>query len=254
MDSPEASGRIAVCSSFPSSWGELAGYTGASHRAWAERHGYDYHADCSERTWPAHSPDWGAVAIGRLPIRGFIKLDLMLHYLDAELCGNVYDWVVWLDSDLIITNPEIPLARWTDDVAPYAREPNGTTSGADLIMPYDFNGNNATVIIARNTDAAYNYVWSSNDAGRTMFLKHDWAEMEALLRFREAPPYDGIVHAVSAKELCALHPGAYEPLPKRRTAAYEWETGDFAVHLAALSLERRIELAQHYSGITMADK
>jgi hypothetical protein len=72
--------------------------------------------------------------------------------------------------------------------------------------------------------------------------------MESLLRFRLAPPFDGIVHAVSAKELCALHPGEYTPLPHRRTAAYEWEPGAFAVHLAALSLERRIVLARHYSG------
>jgi hypothetical protein len=171
----------------------------------------------------------------------------MLHFLDAAICGTHYDWVVWLDSDLVVTNPDIPLTRWTDEIAPYRRERAGETSGADVIMPYDYNGNNATVIIARNTDAAYNYLWSSNDAGRVMFLKHDWAEMESLLRFRLAPPYDCIVHAVSAKELCALHPGAYEPLPKRRTAPYEWAAGDFAVHLAALPLPRRVQLAQHYA-------
>ena len=240
--------RVLVCSSYPASWGELAAYSGASQRAWAERHGYDYQTDCSERTWPAHSADWGSAPAGRMPIRGFIKLDLLLHYLDPALAGQSYDWVVWLDSDLIVTNPEIPLTRWTDEVEPYQRDRAGTTGGADVILPYDYNGNNATVIIARNTDAAYNYLWSSNSAGRVMFLKHDWAEMESLLRFRLAPPFDGIVHAVSAKELCALHPGAYDPLPKRRTAAYEWTPGDFAVHLAALPLQRRIELARSYTG------
>jgi hypothetical protein len=242
-----AAERILVCSSYPPSWGELASYSGASHRAWAERHGYDYHADCSDRSWPAHSPEWGALARGRLPLRGFIKLDLLLHFLDATACGTDYAWVVWLDSDLIVTNPEIPLGRWTAPLEPYRREHDGRTSGADVVMPYDYNGNNATVIVARNTDAAYNYLWSSNDAGRTMFVRHDWAEMEAMLRFRLAPPYDGIVHAVSAKELCALHPGEYAPLPQRRTRAYEWEPGDFAVHLAALSLPRRVELARHYA-------
>ncbi len=235
--------RVLVCTSYPPAWGELAAVTNATHQRWAERHGYTYVADCSERLWPARSPEWGAKTGDVMPIRSFIKLDLLVHFLES----NDFTWVVWLDSDQLITNYEIPIARWTGEIAPYRRERDGRTSGADVVLPYDYNGNNSTTIVVRNTDAAYNYLWSSNDAGRTMFLRHDWAEMEALLRFRLAPPFDGIVHAVSAKELCALHPGAYAPLPARRTAAYEWAPGDFSVHLAALPLAKRIELARHYA-------
>ena len=239
--------RVLVCSSFPPSWAELAAVTGATHRRRAERHGYIYHADCSERTWPARSAEWGVAPNGRMPIRSFIKLDLLLHFLDPAVCGADYDWVVWLDSDQLITNYEMPLTCWTAEVEPYRRERDGTTAGADVIMPHDYNGNNSTTLIVRNTDAAFNYVWSSNDAGRTMFLRHDWAEMESMLRFRLAPPFDGIVRTYSAKELCALHPGEYRPLPARRTAPYEWAPGDFSVHLAALPLPRRIELARYYA-------
>ena len=238
---------VLVCSSYPPAWGELAAVTGATHRAWAERHGYTYQADCSERTWPARTPEWGVAVRGRMPIRSFIKLDLLIHFLDPLVCGRRYDWVVWLDSDQLVTNYDVPIARWTNGVEPYRRERDGRTSGGDVIMPYDFNGNNSTTIIVRNTDAAFNYLWSCNDAGRTMFLKHDWAEMESMLRFRLAPPYDGIVRTYSAKELCALHPNAYAPLPARRTAPYEWSPGDFSVHLAALPLARRIELAREYA-------
>jgi hypothetical protein len=241
------SDRVLVCSSFPPSWAELAAISGGTHRRWAEQHGYVYHSDCSERTASDRTADLGAVLRGRLPIRSFIKLDLLLHFLDADVCGATYDWVVWLDGDQLITNYEIPITRWTGGLEPYRRERDGRTSGADVIMPHDYNGNNSTTLIVRNTDAAFNYLWSSNDAGRTIFLRHDWAEMEAMLRFRLAPPFDGIVHTYSAKELCALHPGEYRPLPARRTAPYEWAPGDFSVHLAALPIPRRIELARYYS-------
>jgi hypothetical protein len=238
--------HVMVCSSFPPSWGELAAITTATHKAWAHRHGYDYQSDCSEASWPARTAEWGKPVSGRLPIRSFVKLDALLRHLGAETGPPHYDWVVWLDADQLITNYDIPITRWTGNLEPYRIERDGRTSGKDVVMPFDFNGNNSTTIIARNTDAAFNYLWSCNDAGRVMYLSHYWAEMEAMLRFRLAPPYDGIVQTYSAKELCALHPGEYR-LPKRRTAAYEWAPGDFSVHLSALAIQRRVELARYYA-------
>ena len=246
MDTGNPAGRVLICTSYPTAWGELAAVTGHTHRTWAQRHGYDYRADCSERTWPIVTALRGSTPTGRMPIGSFIKLDLLLYYLDAALCGETYDWVMWLDSDQLITNYDVPITQWTEGLVPYTVARDGTTTGKDVIMPYDFNGNNSTTIIARNTDLAYNYLYASNDAGRTIFLTHDWAEMEAMLRFRLAPPYTGIVQTYSAKELCALHPGEYRPLPDRRTAAYEWAPGDFSVHLAALPMPRRLELARQY--------
>jgi hypothetical protein len=76
-------------------------------------------------------------------------------------------------------------------------------------------------------------------------LRADLARAHAGLGRRRAN--DGIVRTYSAKELCALHPNAYAPLPARRTAPYEWAPGDFSVHLAALPLARRIELAREYA-------
>ncbi len=227
-----------VITSFPPSWKELADITTATHKRWALRHGYAYYADCSDVSAPARSPEWGKGADGYIPLRGFIKLDLMLHFLNPESCREQYDRVIWLDADLMITNDNIPPSRWTD------------ATDAGVIVPFDFNSHNATVMIAQNTKLVYDFLWASNNAGRTMFLKHDWAEMWAMREFSLMPPYTNILHHVSIKELCALLPGVYLPaLPARVSAGYEWEQGDFACHLAALPLARRIELAKSFKEI-----
>lgn len=239
--------KVMVCSSYPPAWSELAAVTIATHKRYAQQWGYEYHADCSDTSYPNRSAEWGRGTEGYIPVRSYIKIDLLQHFLDPASCKREYDWVVWIDSDALITNYDIPITEWTNRVKPYSRNgDNRYWCGADIIMPFDFNGNNSTVIMARRTDAAFDYLWAVNNAGRTMFLKHDWAEMEAMLRFRLAPPYDGIVQTYSAKELCAIPPREY-PVPARTRVPYEWSEGDWCLHLSALHIDRRVELARRYA-------
>lgn len=223
---------ILIVTSYPPAWRDLAAITCASHKKYADRHGYDYHADCSDIRAPLRLPNWGAGVSGHIPIRGFVKLDLMLHFLDPKSCKREYEWVVWLDNDLLVTNCEIPLSRWTQYDAP-------------LILPYDANAHNATVIMAENTDLTYDLLWACNNAGRSFFLHEDWAEMSALRLFLQTPPYAGMAHYVSVKELCGMPPNVY-PIPERVRLKYEWEPGDFAVHFSALSLEKRVAMAKEW--------
>lgn len=228
--------RVLVITSYPQSWAELAAITCATHKKWADRHGYDYYADCSDVSAPSRSPEWRAKAEGYIPIRGFIKLDLMLHFLDSASCRKEYDWVVWIDADALITNYDVSLERWTKP---------GTH---DLVLPYDANGHNVTVIMARNTELVFDFLWACNNAGRSMFIKHDWAEMEALRYFLQTPPYFGMAGYYSVKELCAMPPDQYAPhVPKRVSQKYEWSEGDWCLHFSALPLAKRIELASKYA-------
>lgn len=199
-------------------------------KAYADRHGYDFHADCSEISAPARSPMYGAGVEGYLPIRGFVKLDLMLHFLDPEACRRDYDWVVWLDADMLITNPTIALDKWMK---------------SPLVLPFDANGINATVIMARNMPLVRDLLWAANSAGRTMFLQHQWAEMEALRYFLQTPPYAGMCAYYSVKELCAMPDHTY-PIPAVTVQKYEWTPGDFAVHFSAMSVEARVEYAKRW--------
>jgi hypothetical protein len=224
--------KTLILTSHPREWHELAAITCATHAKYADAQGYDYHADCSNLSAPNTLPWWGEKPKGAIPIRGFRKLDLMLYYLDPEKCGRQYDWVVWLDADLLVTNYAIPIAKWTDQ----------TPCG--LVLPYDANGHNATVIMAKNTDLTYDFLWACNNAGRTMFIRHDWAEMEAMRYFLQTPPYDYLATYFSVKALCGMPRGQY-PIPGRVMDKYTWAPGDFALHLSALSLEKRIGIASY---------
>jgi len=199
---------------------------------YAAKHGYDFHTDVSNISAPVRSPEWGAPVTGYIPIRGFIKLDLMLHFLDPESCKREYDYVAWLDADMLITDYEkpLPLNDW------------------GVVLPYDANGHNATVIVASKYRYARDFLWACNNAGRTMFLKHDWAEMEAMRYFLQTPPYswEGFAVYHSVAELCAMPPDVY-PIPDVTRKRYEWTSESFAVHFSALSLELRVQMAKEWT-------
>ena len=116
----------------------------------------------------------------------------------------------------------------------------------DVILGYDWNSFNSTVICVRSTALARAYLWACNNTGRMLFLSHGWHEMQALKYFSQFPPYSEIVGYESCKKLAAILPDEYEPVgvPRDVMEPYAWEPGDFACHLSALTLERRIALAR----------
>lgn len=226
-----------VMTSYPRVWQQLADVTCPTHKAWADAIGADYYADCSDLVDSYYNPQTGLHE--RLPIKGFIKLDLFLYYLPQ------YKRVVWLDADMAVTNTAVPL----ESLMAYPPESGGRSY--PITVPYDFNGHNATVIIVRNDtggDLVEDFFWAANNTGRKLFLKHDWVEMEAMRYFAMTQPYTAILGYRSIKTLCPLHPGAYVPyVPERVTKKYEWTPGDWSVHLSALPLDVRIQLAKEYA-------
>lgn len=213
-----------VITSSPSAWQDLAEVTCRHMKAWCDRHDYTFYADVSDlrdRTSAGQMVD----------IRGFVKMSLFLHFLPK------YDRVVWLDSDMILTDigPSIDDLTWG---APQ-----------DLILPYEHNGINATVIVMRSNERTYDFTWAVENTGRKLFLSHDWKEMEAMRYFLMTPPYEDMVTYISAKRLCPILHTEYidAGLPARVAEKYGWEEGDWALHLSALNIERRVELAREYS-------
>jgi hypothetical protein len=222
--------RILVITSYPSAWQALADITTKTMAEYCTRHGYDLHIDRSDLR-----DAWFNACTGQrelLGIKGFIKLDLLLHFLPK------YDVVCWLDADLLITNYEVKIESKMVLVP----------DTAHITIPADWNGHNSTVIIARNTGLVRRYFWACNNTGRKRFLKDDWVEMEAMRYFAQTPPYDKILAYRSVKELCPVLGKEYEPqVPSWVSQSYSWEPGDWTLHLSALSLDRRIELAREYA-------
>lgn len=209
-----------VVSSAPPAWSELVAQTWPLMHAWTERHGYDFAPDVSDLR----------DRNGR-PIRGFVKLNLLEHYL------REYSRVLWLDADLVITNPEASMERLMG------------LAGHGITFGYDVNGHHSTIIAAWSDQLVRDYLWAANNAGRSMFIDHPWHEMEALRYFAQTSPYREVVCWRSIKETCPIRKAEYVQygFPLDIGVDYDWTPEAFALHLSALSLDRRITLARHYA-------
>lgn len=221
-----------ICvTSFPPAWSELAAITTASHKAYCDASGYDYDAEEADLYDRRVSPtfDGQGPYVG---IRGFHKFNRILHFMP------MYRWVLWLDADLVVTNPEKDPARLLS---------NGRVS--PVVVGFDWNSFNSTVIMVRSQPSTQAFFWACNNTGRDMFLYHPWHEMQSMKYFAQFAPYaPGFIGYESCKKLAAVLPEMYEPagVPRPIMEPYAWEPGDFAVHLSALSLEKRIELARQF--------
>lgn len=220
--------KYAIVTSSPPSWHPLAKVTNQLMAEYARDWGYHFFADVSEVTQDVSDQFGNRQEVG---IRGFIKFEMLWHYFKR------YEAVVWIDSDALITNKAIRLESFLQQ------------SPHDLIVGYDYNGIHTTVIIMRTTDLMRDFLFACNNAGRKYFLTHPWHEMEAMRYFLGTPPYRDAVKYLSVKQLCPILHTEYERfgLPADVASTYSWEPKDFILHLSALSLERRIQLAYHFA-------
>ena len=211
-------------------WPDLAKITTATHRRYCEKWGYDYFEDCSDTKMPARTPFVNVPPPeGYVPLRYFVKFHLLDHFLNFDSCREEYETVVWLDADCVVTNYDRPLTQWP----------------GEIVTAYDVNAVHPTVIIVRKSPRSRGFIWACNNTGRTMFQHHEWSDNEALRYFSAAPPYKDIITYYSAQDLCAMTPGVY-PIPPDIRAQYEWTANSWTLHLSALSIERRIEIAKQY--------
>ena len=226
---------IAIVTSYPPRWRDtIAKITDQSKWEYAQRHGYHFFADCSELMCPAGTRQSVYPPGSAVPVIGFIKLDLLLHFLPR------YKAVVWMDADLLITNRERSIEGFIERM-----------HGRDIAVAQDHNGFHSTVIIAQNTPIARDYLWAANNTGRSFYAGDPWHEMTALRHFAQDARYADRIHYFSAKELCPIRKAEYVPyLPLNIGAEYDWEPGDLALHLSALGDGRRHRLCEHYADPT----
>ena len=228
----EGTADYAIVTSYPPDWERLTTITDQLKWEYAKQHGYHYFADCSNLYGPAGTRQ-NCVPVGeQVPIMGFIKFELLLHFLPK------YKGVVWMDADLVLTNREITLESF------FARMPDN-----DVIVEEDWNGFHSTVIFARNTPRAYKYLWASNRTGRGFYLGDPWHEMTSMRNFWLDHIYHDTVGFLPVKDVCPIRAVEYEAfnVPREVSGDCDWKPGDFALHLSALSFERRLRLAEHYA-------
>jgi hypothetical protein len=154
------------------------------------------------------------------------KLNLISHYLEKD-----YKSVLWLDADVLITNPK-PITWILEE-----------NHAADVFLTADVNGLNAGVMFIRNTPWSKAFFYACSNHGKTLFGDRPNGEQQALQHFSSVYPYAGIVHYVPQRELNSYHPDAYD-YPNCRLAS--WQSGDFALHLPSLPNEDRVEILKQY--------
>lgn len=218
--------EICIVSSGPPEWHELLKITNETKARYARHHGYHFYADRSSLFDRETN----------LPLKGFVKFDLLLHALvNAK---ESYEWAVWVDGDALITNPEVRL----EDIL--AKRP-----GCGIVTGYDHNGHHTTVIAAHNDQLTKEYLWACRNTGVRLFIEHPWHEMEAMRYFSLTPPYNHLLGYLSVKELCGILVDEYRQfgMPDWLANGYGWKPGDFILHLSALSYSRRVQLATFYA-------
>lgn len=245
--------KVLVISSIPprkptdkpgESWEDLAQLTCATHKKYCDQWGYDYHLDVSDLYEQVNPTTRGSLRGPSVPIYYKIKFLLFQHFLDPDSCGKEYDYVAWLDSDLVLTDYNTPLETFLNGRL-------GTTEPdpqeGDITLTYDINGLHATVIILRRTALTLGYAYANAESAMRYFLTDYWSDQLSQRFELGTPPYQGLVRYYSVKKLCAMHPGIYTQLPRIAREPYEWdEKESWALHLSALSIPKRIEIAKQY--------
>lgn len=228
--------RVKIVSSYPPEWRELAKLTCATQRRYCEKWGYSYFEDCSETRERAGSPwiDDPNPNIGQyVSMRTMVKFPLLEHFLREEDCKEKNDYVAWLDADMVMTNYDIPFTRWFEG------------HDKDLVLAYDVNSVHPTVILVRNTVVMRGLMWACKEAGWRMYGLHNWSDICAFRFMLDYPPYDDRVKFFSAQKMCAMPPMVH-PMPTDVRSQFEWTPDSWAVHLSAMGIEHRIEIAKQF--------
>ena len=228
----EGPADYAIVTSYSEAWKPLARITDQLKWEYAKMHGYHFFADCSTSFGAAGTRQSRYPAGDQVSTEGFIKLDLLLHFLPR------YKGVVWMDADLVLTNRDITLESFFD------RFPD-----KGVMVEEDHNGFHSTVIFARNQPLVLDYFHAANTVGRSFYLGDAWHEMQALRNFWLDNRYHDLVGFMRVKDACPIYRPEYVQfgLPMDIDPENNWAPGDFALHLGALNLGRRMRLAEHFA-------
>jgi hypothetical protein len=178
----------------------------ASKRAYATKHGYDFHTD-GEDVWDHSRPiPWS-------------KFHFILKYLDD------YDYIFWSDADVIILNPSLPLEKQVLPLLP---------ADKDILWTFDAcnHYNNGHLLIRGRSSWVKDYFKRCLECKDLTY--HIWWDNAAMIHLFESNPDDR-----ARIETCKDHWrfnaylfGVKDTADDSSTRLYK--PGDFLVHLAGV--------------------
>lgn len=147
-----------------------------------------------------------------------------------------WDWIVWLDGDVLITNQERTIDELIQLVKP----------DKFFFIGRDFQGLNSGVFIIKNCPLAHEFlsdVWAFQGFDRRLF--HEQSAMEHLIQTQK---YKNCVQVVPHKFINIIN--AYD---WRMDPNVYWLPGDFCVHFAGIRGEARDQLQKIYTSYSSTD-
>ena len=142
---------------------------------------------------------------------------------DVRAILDLFDMVVHLDTDLLITNPDVRI----EDITGHWK--------ADIWCGTDANGLNDGFCIF--TDS-----WESEQALRSL-LGRDRGHYTSPQHALEHMGQKVGIERITQRKCNSYHPGAYGP-PDLKA---DWQPGDFILHLPGIGNDRRIEILNQYT-------
>ena len=150
------------------------------------------------------------------------KIPLLQKYLSQ------YDFLVWMDADVLVMNPEIELEVFISMMKP----------SSFMFIGHDLNNLNMGVFVIRNCPLAHEFltdVWN-----KTEYLHHVWWEQAAVIDLwknsQKYRPHIDILEHRHINIMNAFHP---EIDPK-----IHWLSGDFCIHFAGIRTRSRLDKLQ----------
>jgi hypothetical protein len=140
-----------------------------------------------------------------------------------------WDWIVWLDGDVLITNQERTIEDLIELILP----------DKFLFIGRDFQGLNSGVFIIKNCPQAHEFltnVWAFEGFDRRLF--HEQTAMDYYIA---TPKYRDGVQVVPHKFINIINAYDY-----RLDTVVHWLPGDFCIHFAGIRGEPRDQLQKLY--------
>lgn len=138
-----------------------------------------------------------------------------------------YDWSLYLDTDVLITNPEIKLEKHLDD-------------SSEVIVAMDMNGLNCGAMFFKRTPGVIKLI---EDTLRKATYPEITSEQHGFIETL-ADAALSVKYRLAPQRHFNSYPYELYNLPA--TTIGNWEPGDFAMHLPGMTVAQRVEIFNRY--------
>ena len=194
--------NICAITAYNQDFAQVAGLTHPVLRDYCNKHGYGYARDCFPTL---QSPE------------------IVWHRVDAiRQMLKRHDWVVWMDADALITNPDVKFESLI-------------TNDAHMVISRDCNGLNDGIWMVKNSD------WSRQILDQIENDRLLYSSPQEAMNFmwQDSTMFRNNITVWPQQRMNAYMMAEYglsEDQPG------QWRSGDFILHLPGIGNDRRVEI------------